>query len=195
MNLEKVLERGRNIRVLGFDDSHHQGLPWGAVVNVAGVVCSGVRFEGMLWGQIAKDGMDATEALVSMFNESKFAAQVHLMLLDGLTFAGCDVIDLPRLAEQTGVPTAAVMRRQPDMERFRQVVDSLPESEERWRRVQAAGEIHQHSHFFYQVAGGDVKTIGRALVRLTDQGKVPEALRLAHLIGSAVMLGESGRRA
>nr|WP_289501088.1 hypothetical protein [Gloeocapsopsis sp. IPPAS B-1203] len=30
------------------------------------------------------------------------------------------------------------------------------------------------------------------LQRLTERGKVPEALRLAHLIGAAVVKGESG---
>jgi hypothetical protein len=34
-----------------------------------------------------------------------------------------------------------------------------------------------------------------ALDRLTDCGKVPEALRLAHLIGAAVIKGESGSQA
>jgi hypothetical protein len=33
------------------------------------------------------------------------------------------------------------------------------------------------------------------LRRLTDCGNVPEALRLAHLIGAAVVKGESGRQA
>jgi hypothetical protein len=34
-----------------------------------------------------------------------------------------------------------------------------------------------------------------ALTQLTDTGHVPECLRLAHLIGSAVKTGTSGQRA
>ncbi|OAD24097.1 hypothetical protein THIOM_000050 [Candidatus Thiomargarita nelsonii] len=37
--------------------------------------------------------------------------------------------------------------------------------------------------------------MGKILQRLTLTGHVPEALRIAHLIGSAVMTGESGKRA
>jgi endonuclease V-like protein UPF0215 family len=37
--------------------------------------------------------------------------------------------------------------------------------------------------------------VAEALKRLTDRGNVPEALRLAHLIGSAVVMGESSKRA
>lgn len=79
--------------------------------------------------------------------------------------------------------------------RFKHVVDRLPDSEQRWRRVEAAGPIHKYDDFFFQAIGEQVNVIGRVLARLSDQGKVPEALRLAHLIGSAVMLGESGCRA
>ena len=148
MNLEELLERRKNIRVIGFDDADHHGQPQGSPVNVAGVVCAGTRFEGMIWGQIEKDGMEATEVLIRMLNASKFASQLHLILLDGLTFGGCNVVDLPRLASETGLPAVAVMRKHPDMERFRYVVDLLPESGERWRRVQAAGVICQHADFF-----------------------------------------------
>ena len=39
------------------------------------------------------------------------------------------------------------------------------------------------------------EAIASVLQRLTDCGKVPEALRLAHLIGAAIVKGESGRSA
>ena len=42
---------------------------------------------------------------------------------------------------------------------------------------------------------GDAHTAGQVLTRLTDTGHVPEALRLAHLIGSAIMTGQSSNRA
>jgi len=41
----------------------------------------------------------------------------------------------------------------------------------------------------------DPAIVGAALATLTDRGKVPEPLRLAHLIGAAVVTGQSGRRA
>jgi len=49
--------------------------------------------------------------------------------------------------------------------------------------------------FVFQVRGADPDAIAAALARVTDRGNVPEALRLAHLVGAAVVRGESGRRA
>jgi hypothetical protein len=58
-----------------------------------------------------------------------------------------------------------------------------------------AGPIHRRGSFVFQVQGAEPDAIAAALARLTDRGAVPEPLRLAHLIGAAVVTGESGRRA
>ena len=60
--------------------------------------------------------------------------------------------------------------------------------------MSAAGDWHSAPPFYFQVQGAPPDQIAAALPRLTDRGHVPEALRLAHLIGSAIVRGESGRR-
>ena len=195
MELEKLLSCGRKIRVVGFDDAHYADKTHGSEVHVAGVVCSDTRFEGMLWDAIAKDGMDATERLIQMVSNSKFAAQVQVVLIDGVTLGGCNVVDLKQMNRELRIPTIAVMRRMPDLQKFKWVVDQLPDSKQRWNQVLAAGPIHEINDFVFQVVGETPVIASRVLRRLTDQGKVPEALRLAHLIGSAVKLGISGKRA
>jgi len=195
MKLADLVEQKRNIRVMGFDDSPHRRLKIGEPVKVAGVVCAATRFEGMVWGEIGKDSMDTTEVFTQMVIGSKFLEQLHLILLDGITFGGSNVVDLPQLAADTGLPAVTVMRRRPQMKKFSAVLDRLPDPGERRRRMAAAGPIHEHADFFFQVAGEDPDVVGPALSRLTDRGKVPEALRIAHLIGSAVVTGQSGKRA
>ena len=142
MDLEKLLSCGRKIRAIGFDDAHYADQTRGVEVNVAGIICSDTRFEGMLWGSVEKDGFDSTEALSKLLLESKFAAQVQVIITDGITFGGCNVVDLKQLQQSTGVPTIAVMRRQPDLAAFRRVVEKLDDPERRWQAVEAAGEIH-----------------------------------------------------
>lgn len=192
--LGKLLRARRNLRVLGVDDAPFVKEE-GASVPLCGVICSGVRLEGMVWGQTVKDGTDATEAIAAMLSGSKFAEQLHLVLLDGITVGGMNVIDLPALSAATGLPCASVMRRAPDLVAFRRVVDRLPDPEARWAKVTAAGVVHARDPFWFQVAGAHPDDIALALARITDRGAVPEPLRLAHLIGSAVMTGQSGRRA
>ncbi|MEZ4241882.1 MAG: DUF99 family protein, partial [Myxococcota bacterium] len=150
---------------------------------------------GMLWGRTVKDGLDATEALAGMVLGSKFADQVHLVLIDGLTVGGLNVVDLPALADALGVPCAAVMRKPPAIAAFRRVVERLPDAEVRWDRVVRAGPVHERPPFWFQAAGAAPDDVALALQAVTDTGHVPEPLRLAHLIGAAVVGGASSRRA
>lgn len=195
MKLAQLIQTQRTVRAIGVDDAHYADKTAGLPVNLAGVVCGGTRFEGMLWGSLTKDGIDSTDKIAELIKGSKFAAQLHVVLLDGITFGGCNVVDLPELHQQLGLPIVAVMRRMPNMEKFKHVTSLFPDADERWRRTQAAGEIHEIDDRTFQCIGEEPTVIAKVLKRLTDTGKVPEALRIAHLIGSAVMMGESTNRA
>ncbi len=133
--------------------------------------------------------------LASMLGNSKYAAQVHVVLIDGIAIGGLNVVDLPDLAESVGRPCISVMRRMPDLSAMERAVRMLPSPERRLRILRRAGVIHERPPFVFQVHGIDVDSAHEALSRATDTGHVPEALRLAHLIGSAVVDGESRGRA
>lgn len=184
----------RALRAIGFDDGPHPRTR-GVRVPVAGVVCRGVRFEGLLWGHVRKDGTGATTTLASMLRASKYLPQVHLVLLDGIALGGLNVVDLPALAAAVDRPCVAVMRRLPDLPAMARAIHALPRPEARLARLGRAGPIHSRPPFVFQVCGLDPDRTHDALVRLTDTGHVPEALRLAHLIGSAVCDGQSRGRA
>jgi len=195
MKLAQLIQTRRTIRVVGVDDAHYADTTRGSRVHIAGVICGGTRFEGMLWGHVQKDGLDATEQIIELIGNSKFVNQLHLVLLDGITFGGCNVVDLKAIAGQLSLPTVAVMRRMPDIEAFKAIFQHFPDPEQRLALTESAGPIHQIQDWVFQCHGEEPTVIAAVLARLTDQGKVPEVLRLAHLIGSAVKLGESSNRA
>ncbi|MCO7227368.1 DUF99 family protein [Pleionea sp. CnH1-48] len=193
-SLKNCLRLNKKIRVIGFDDSpfdKHQS----TTVNVSGIVCSNTRFEGMLWNKLTKDGMDATSVIASTVKESKFYDQLHLVLIDGVTVGGFNPIDLPLLANTLNIPCIAVMRKEPNLDAIANALKHFPNTEERLETILKAGEIYTPEPFVYQCAGCTSDEAHQALIKLTDNGNVPEALRLAHLIGSAVMTGQSSNRA
>lgn len=185
---------GRSLRAIGFDDAP---FPRGrrGDVGLAGVVCAGTRFEGLVWGKIRADGWNATDAIVRLLVGGKFLPQLHLVLTDGIAFGGFNVVDLEALAARLGRPCVAVMRRAPDLAAVERAMRRLPRAERRLAILRRAGPVHQAGPFTFQVRGAAPEAAGRALARLTDRGAVPEPLRLAHLVGTAVRRGESGRRA
>ena len=127
VKLEELIKKNRTIRAIGFDDApfERQG---NAEVPLAGIVCAGTRFEGMVWGKIQRDGIDATDTVCRLVTDSKFAPQLHLVLLDGLGFGGFNLIDLPQLAARLQLPCVAVMRRPPNIEKVQQALTRLPDT-------------------------------------------------------------------
>jgi uncharacterized protein len=185
---------GRTLRVIGFDDAPFARRR-GAIVRIAGVVCAGTRFEGLVFGAIRKDGRGATDELCRLLLGGKFLPQLHMILLDGIAFGGFNVVDLAALASRLRRPCVAVMRRAPDLPAVERALLRLPGGKRRLAALRRAGPIHVRPPFAFQVCGAGPEVVSAALPRVTDRGNVPEALRLAHLVGAAVVRGESGRRA
>ena len=193
-SFDALARRGLGLRLVGFDDGPFERTP-GARVPVSGVICRDVRFEGMVFTWATHDGDDATDVIVDALLGSRFHAQIHGVLLDGLTMGGFNVIDLQALAERLDRPCVAVMRRPPNLDAVRRALTRLPDAEGRLSRLSRAGSVHQEGGFIFQVIGETPGAVAQALARVTDRGQVPEPLRLAHLINGAVTKGESGRRA
>ncbi|MDI6888987.1 MAG: DUF99 family protein [Methanocellales archaeon] len=174
------------IRTIAIDDG-----PLSDKVVLIGTIFRGADWlEGVLRSEIAKDGMDATEKMVALAKESKHYDQSRAILLDGVTYAGFNAVDIVALNEQTKLPIIVVMRSPPDIEKIREALTNLDRQEDRWRVIQKAGKIFEvstsHGSVFIQLRGIDLST-AREIVHLTAiHSRIPEPLRVAHLIASGI---------
>ena len=194
MSLERAIRSDKTLRTVGFDDApFERGTD--APVGLAGIVCKGTRFDGMLWGRVSPDGTSATDEIDRLLADSKFLPQLHAVLLDGIAFAGFNVVDLPALSERLALPCIAVMRDRPDFEAIESALQNVDDSERRLATIRQAGEVFPAADAFFQCAGCEAAVARRLVDRLSVTGHVPEPLRIAHLVASAVASGESGRRA
>lgn len=194
MKLETLLARDRTIRVIGFDDAPFVRRR-SSNVSIVGVICADTRFEGMVWGKVRQDGWNATDTICRLLLGKKFLPQLHILLLDGIGFGGFNIIDLPKLADKLQIPCVTVMRRQPNMAKIETALQRLPQPQRRLELMRRAGKIYEYPPFCFQVCGEEPDVTATVLQKLSDRGNVPEALRLAHLIGAAVVKGESGSSA
>lgn len=192
--IERKLHLNKRLRVVGFDDSPFTK-ERGSAVNNAGIICAETRFEGMLWGEVTKDGNDSTEIIASMFKESKFYHQVDVVLLDGIAVGGFNIIRLKDLYDDFAKPCIAVMRKAPDLDAIENALNNFADAKQRMKDIKQAGEVHQIDGVTFQVIGCEPQLASKILTKTTDTGSVPEALRLAHLIGAAVKTGVSSNRA
>jgi uncharacterized protein len=180
------------IRVLGVDDGafipHVQGQ-----VPVVGVVFrGGYWLEGVMHTKIAVDGFDATEKISSMITASPHYKQLRVVMLNGITFAGFNIVDVKALNATTKLPVITVTREKPDLAEIHKALQNLPNSEERWEAILNAREPVEASTRnakakVYMQAVGVSKEDAKKILRLTStRSNIPEALRVAHLIASGI---------
>lgn len=181
--------------VIGFDDApfprEHRG-----DVPVVGAAFAGTRLEGVLIGKVRRDGANATRTVAELVLESRFAAHNQAVLLQGIAFAGFNVVDLHRLHAALGVPVVVVARRAPDLAAIRRALrERVPGGRRKWRLIEAAGPMEPLAGVYVQRAGLGPEATAALVRRLAVHGTLPEPLRTAHLIAGALAGGTSRQRA
>jgi endonuclease V-like protein UPF0215 family len=177
-------------RVLGIDDGQFTPHTQGNVIVVGVVFRGGYWIDGVMHTEVAIDGLDATDKLSAMINASPHSRQLRLIMLNGVTLGGFNLVDINRLNALTGLPVLALTRVQPDLESIHNALKHLPNWEERWRIIVAAGEIHElncRGSKLYMVMAGISLEDAQKIVNLTStRSCFPEPLRVAHLIASGI---------
>ncbi len=180
------------IRVLGVDDGvfipHMKGL-----VPIVGVVFRGGHWlDGVMHTKIKVDGFDATDKIASMIFNSPHYKQLRVIMLNGITFAGFNVVDIKKLFSEAKLPIIAITREKPNLAEIRKALKNLPEYKERWEAILNAGKIFEvstrnKSEKIYMQLSGVQKEDAEKILQLTaTRSNIPEALRVAHLIASGI---------
>jgi hypothetical protein len=177
-------------RFLGIDDSFDD-----RKCCVVGCVTCGGYVEGFLYTEIDIDGLDATDKLISMVRRSKFREQIKCIFLPGITLGGFNLVDIQRVYRETKIPVVIVMRRKPDMEEFDSAMRNLENYELRRKIVEVAGEIHRIGDIYIQTAGLTPSEAEKLVKASLIKGNMPEPVRIAHLVASAIIHGESRGKA
>ncbi len=189
-----MMEMKAQIRVLGIDDSpfrfrDEKALVVGAMVRVPNYLESVMRTE------VTVDGTDATEKLVEMISRSRYRDQVKAVMLDGIALAGFNVVEVRELHDELRAPVITVTRDKPDLEEMKAALKGHFDDWERRYSLISDLELRpietEHKPV-YACAVGLPWGEAVALVKMaTVRGAVPEPVRMAHLIASAMVRGES----
>ena len=180
--------------VVGFDDAPFDRARRGNV-PIVGAVFSGLRLEGVLRGEVRRDGANATRTIIRLVTGSKFSPQLQLILLQGIAVAGFNVIDLARLERDTGLPVLVIARRRPNTEDMRNaLLGSVPGGKRKWALIERLGPMERVAGVFVQRRGLSLADAGRVIETLAVHGHIPEPLRTAHLVAGGMVRGQSRGR-
>jgi endonuclease V-like protein UPF0215 family len=191
-NIVKIRRVKPEIRVLGVDDGvfvpHSKG-----VATVVGIVYRGGHWlDGVMRTEVEIDGMDATEKIASMVTASPHYDQLRVVMLNGVTFAGFNMVNIKKLFERVRLPVITVTREKPDFDDIKKALRNLPEYEKRVEAMENAGklmEVHTRDAeqaVYVQIAGISERDAAKILKSTSTRSNIPEALRVAHIIASGL---------
>lgn len=180
--------------VIGFDDApfrpEHRG-----DVGLVGAVFTGGRLDGVLYGRVRRDGVNSTGVMRNLVRGSRFFSHIQAVLLQGISVAGFNVVDIHLLHRALGVPVIVVSRRRPDMDAVRRaLLERVPGGVSKWRLVERAGEPEPAAGVWVQNAGIQIEQALELVARLALNGRIPEPLRTAHIIASGLSADGSRQR-
>ena len=184
----------KEARFIGIDDSPFNKFRDSEILVVGVVMRGGSAIDGILSTKVAVDGDDSTKRIAEMIIRSKFQTQLQCVFLNGIAVGGFNVIDVRELHEKTGLPVIIAIRKQPDIVKIRETLVRL-NKKEKISLIEKAGEITKINGIFVQLMGINAVHAREILNIACTRSKIPEPIRLAHLIASGIILGESKGKA
>ena len=184
-----------NLRILGIDDSPF--LRQDSTCFLVGVVMRlDFYLEGFMMREIHVDGNDAHDVISEMAH-TRAGIGCNIIMTNGITFGGFNIIDPIALYERLKKPVITVTNRPPDMEAIKSAISKYLHSQsaiDLINRLSVEKIELSPGHLFYVNRAGIDKVDTESVIRKTiRQGATPEPLRIAHLIGRLIKFGYSGK--
>jgi endonuclease V-like protein UPF0215 family len=184
----------KEIRILGLDDSPFPPHTTQPVMIIGTVFRAGKWLDGVIRTFIQGDGRDSTSKIISMVNQTRHKDQLGVVMLDGITFGGFNVINIQEIFKSTGIPVIVIMRKYPDFTKIKKALKRFNDWEERWKDIKDAGEVYKIENkedIYIQINGIELEDAEEIIKLSTTRSAIPEPIRVAHLIAAGVVTGES----
>lgn len=182
------------IRILGIDDSPFERYKKQDVLVIGTIFRGGNFMDGLLSCKIRKDGINATKRIIEMINKSKFRTQIRCIMLKGIAVGGFNVIDVIELSDKTTIPIIVVMRDYPDYNKIFSALKKINKIKE-IKIIEKFPKPVKVSKIYIQSINISLKDSIKIIKISSTHSDIPEPLRIAHIIASGIIKGESKGRA
>jgi hypothetical protein len=180
--------------VIGIDDGPFRKGQREPVPIVAVVMEGALLVEGIAIGSFPVDAEGATDYLAGWIASLRWHPALQAILLGGVTIAGLGIVDIAELSRRLSLPVISTTRRgtgRSDLAgalRAAGLAERLPILE----RIPPSRPVRGGIHI---ASAGTSEADADEIVRSTlHVSKVPQPIRVAHLIAAAISRGESRGR-
>jgi endonuclease V-like protein UPF0215 family len=177
-------------RALGVSESFVKGKSEKSVL--AGVVMRADKaIDGFVFAEATVGGMDATDKVIGM-HKTLGRRDVNVLLLNGCVISWYNVIDLHKVAEETGLPLICVTYEESEgLDKY--FKELFPEDWENrvqvYHRNQARTTLKLRTGYtvYARFLGMNIEEAKAILDKFTSHGAVPEPLKVARLLARAII--------
>ncbi len=162
-------------------------------VPVIGATCKGLHLVGLDRTEVRIDGRDATDKVQKMLQSSKHLKEIQYILIDGVALGGFNIVDCEALYSNLKIPIITVSDKHPDLPSMKAALKKhFPDAGERIALLDRIGSPEEFkvdiglgpNFIYFKPFGISITTAHELLQVLCKHSKIPEPLRLAHLIAS-----------
>jgi len=184
----------QQIRILGIDDAPFTFAD--TKTMIVGVVMRGGEYlEAVLRSEVTIDGTDATDVVTTMIQTTRHREQLRAVMLDGICLGGFNVIDIKKIHKTIDIPILTITRDRPDLTTIEDALRKhFPDWEQRLA-IHKEGTLYEfqtaHNPLYAKFMGCSPEEAQEIISLATIRGVLPEPLRIAHLIASGIVRGES----
>lgn len=173
----------QNIRILGVDDGPFQRDIDSRTALVGVLMRMDGTLESVHSGFIDIDGED-TLSLILEFIEEIGNSNVNVILTEGITFGGFDIVDPTELWQKTGIPFISITKGKADLQSMESALIEHGNSEKlhKLRSLTPVRKIIRDNVYTLNISGVDQKEAISLVEKLMIVGNVPEPLRLADMM-------------
>lgn len=181
------------IRAIGIDDGPFKFCDDNVLV-VGSLVRSSNYLEGVLSTRVDVDGFDSTDKVIEMLG-GRLGEQARVLFLDGIALGGFNIIDINRLNDEINIPVVSVSREKPDIKSIKNAmkkhVDNWREKFELTKRYSIHKIETKDRPIYIHKKGLELKMAKHYIRLFTVRGRLPEPIRISHMIASGINRGES----
>ena len=187
----------KELRILGVDDGPFNKFRNKECLVIATVFRGGSFMDGLLSMKVKVDGSNSTNQLIKIVRKTKHLGQLQCIMTDGIALAGFNVLDIQQINKKTKLPVIVVIRRKPNLKKIEKALKNANKKtyKKKLGLMKKAGKIYKtkikNKNLYFQIVGIKEKQAKEIIKISATHAMIPEPLRIAHLIASGVVLGES----
>jgi len=122
-------------------------------------------------------------------------------MVGGIALAGFNVLDIKKLNKKTKLPVIVIIRKKPNLKKIEKALKKANKKiyKKKLSLIKSAGKIYKlklkNKELYFQVAGIRENKAAEIIKISATHAMIPEPIRIAHIIASGIVLGESRGRA